>query len=131
MNFIAFIQGGEGEDIWDRQKLISAADFEDAAKQASAYAEDLGGQVVSLAQSDALTQTSVWKDPKVELPPSGDDSDVVLVRIGNMQFPITLGFVEDGQWHFADGSPIDTNVLGWMDTRHAAAIFGALEEASA
>jgi hypothetical protein len=49
-NYYTMIQGGEGPDVWDREVAISAADFSDAFGQASAKAEELGGQVVSLEQ---------------------------------------------------------------------------------
>jgi ribosomal protein L18E len=52
MNYLALIQGGIGPDVWDREICISAVDFLDAAKQAVAKAEELGGQVVSLEQND-------------------------------------------------------------------------------
>lgn len=51
-NYLALIQGGLGPDVWDRELKISAADFRDAASQATAQAEELGGQVVELSQND-------------------------------------------------------------------------------
>lgn len=52
LEFLALIQGGIGPDVWDREVAISAADFRDASNQAIAKAEDLGGYVVSLEQSE-------------------------------------------------------------------------------
>lgn len=49
MNYLAFIIGGEGPDVWDKEILISATDISDAAKQAQAKAEELGGEVVQLS----------------------------------------------------------------------------------
>ena len=51
-NYLALIQGGIGPDVWDKELKISAADFRDAASQAAAKAEELGGQVVELNQND-------------------------------------------------------------------------------
>lgn len=50
MNYLAIIQGGTGEDVWDRDIVVSAVDFRDASNQAIAKAEQLGGWVVSLEQ---------------------------------------------------------------------------------
>lgn len=52
MQFLAQIQGGIGPDVWDKECFIDAADFADAAQQASAKADDLGGQVTLLEQCD-------------------------------------------------------------------------------
>mgnify|MGYP001583052739 CR=1 FL=1 len=52
MTYIAEIQGGLGPDVWDLEKEIDAVDFRDAANQVIAWAEDEGGQVVSLTQSE-------------------------------------------------------------------------------
>ena len=49
--YYALIQGGVGPDVWDREVKIDGVDFMDAAGQASARAEELGGSVVSLEQS--------------------------------------------------------------------------------
>ena len=51
-NYLALIQGGIGPDVWDKEMQISAVDFRDAANQATARAEELGGQVVELNQND-------------------------------------------------------------------------------
>jgi hypothetical protein len=51
-NFLAVIQGGLGPDVWDRELTISAVDFRDAANQAIAQADELGGHVTSLEQTD-------------------------------------------------------------------------------
>ena len=50
--FYALIQGGEGPDVWDKEMEIDAADISDALSQAKARAEDTGGQVMEIAQSD-------------------------------------------------------------------------------
>lgn len=52
-NYLALIQGGIGPDVWDKELTISAVDFRDASSQAIAQAEDLGGQVVSVEQSES------------------------------------------------------------------------------
>lgn len=49
-NFLAMIQGGLGPDVWDKEVLLFAVDFRDAANQALARAEEMGGQVVLLQQ---------------------------------------------------------------------------------
>lgn len=51
-NYLALIQGGSGPDVWDKEMQISAVDFRDAVNQATARAEELGGQVVELNQND-------------------------------------------------------------------------------
>jgi len=51
-NYLALIQGGIGPDVWDKEMQISAVDFRDAANQATARAEALGGHVVELNQND-------------------------------------------------------------------------------
>lgn len=51
-NYLALIQGGEGPDVWDKEKQISAVDFADASGQAVDLAERLGGHVVELSQND-------------------------------------------------------------------------------
>lgn len=51
-NYLALIQGGLGPDVWDKELKIFAADFCDAAIQAAAKAEELGGQVVELSRND-------------------------------------------------------------------------------
>lgn len=55
-NFYAFIQGGIGPDVWDRELQISAVDIQDALKQAMAEAEESGGFVTSVEQND-------WRKP--------------------------------------------------------------------
>lgn len=50
--YFATAQGGEGPDVWDRVKEFSAADFMDAASQANAWAQELGGFVAELYQSE-------------------------------------------------------------------------------
>lgn len=48
MEWLAVIYGGSGPDVWDREMILSAADFMDAAQQAATKAEELGGDVSSL-----------------------------------------------------------------------------------
>jgi hypothetical protein len=42
------IQGGDGPDMWDKEVTVSAADFLDAARMATAQAEYHGGYVTAL-----------------------------------------------------------------------------------
>lgn len=72
MQFLAQIQGGVGPDVWDKEVFIDAADFIDAACQASNRAELLGGQVTLLEQCDcseadaldrAVNRFLTWKLP--------------------------------------------------------------------
>lgn len=51
-NYLALVQGGLGPDVWDRELQLSAVDFRDASNQAIAKAEELGGHVISLEQSE-------------------------------------------------------------------------------
>ena len=54
MNYKYFCQinGGYGPDVWEEEKEIMACDFVDAAKQAVAQAQFIGGVVVSLEQAE-------------------------------------------------------------------------------
>jgi len=52
MQFLAEMQGGIGPDVWDKEVFINAVDFMDAARQVSASAAELGGQVTNLSQCD-------------------------------------------------------------------------------
>lgn len=63
MQFLAQIQGGIGPDVWDKEFFIDAADFADAAQQASAKADDIGGQVTQLEQCDCSEDEAI--DPAV------------------------------------------------------------------
>lgn len=80
MQYMAQIQGGVGPDIWDRDVFIDAADFMDAAQQASAKADELGGQVTFLDQCDcseaeamerAVSRFLSWKLPADFAPDAG------------------------------------------------------------
>jgi len=51
-NYLAFIIGGEGPDVWDREVKISAVDFMDAATQAQGRAEELHGWLCDVSQND-------------------------------------------------------------------------------
>ena len=61
MNYLALIYGGQGPDVWDLWKDISACDFEDATKQAMALAQDLHGEVgaVSVNHARSITQSEI------------------------------------------------------------------------
>ena len=50
-DFLAFIIGGIGPDVWEKEVNINAADFMDAAEQAQAKADEWGGQVIILEQN--------------------------------------------------------------------------------
>lgn len=54
--FYALVQGGIGPDVWDNHVEIDAPDIKDALAQATARAEEAGGQVMEISQSD-------WGDP--------------------------------------------------------------------
>lgn len=47
-NYLACIQGGLGDEVWDREVSLSAVNFHDAIKQALARAEELGGEVIAV-----------------------------------------------------------------------------------
>lgn len=49
-DYLVRIVGGIGPDVWDNEVILIAADFEDAAGQAQARANELCGQVVLLEQ---------------------------------------------------------------------------------
>lgn len=51
-NYEAVIAGGIGPDVWDKEIMISAVDFRDAANQAIAAAESAGGVVILVEQAD-------------------------------------------------------------------------------
>lgn len=80
MQFLAQIQGGVGPDVWDKEVFIEAADFIDAACQASNKAELLDGQVTLLEQCDCSEREALermvsrflcWKLPKDFAPDAG------------------------------------------------------------
>lgn len=80
MQYMAQIQGGVGPDVWDRDVFIDAADFMDAAQQASAKAEELNGQVTFLDQCDcseaealdrAVSRFLSWPLPRDFAPDAG------------------------------------------------------------
>lgn len=80
MQYMAQIQGGVGPDVWDKECFIDASDFADAAQQASAKADDLGGQVTLLEQCDcseddaldrAVSRFLSWKLPADFAPDAG------------------------------------------------------------
>lgn len=50
--YLAEIQGGIGPEVWDKGIDISASSFMDAAVQAYSKAQELGGVVTSLSQTD-------------------------------------------------------------------------------
>ncbi len=61
MEFFARLQGGDGPDVWDKELFIDAADFIDAANQASARAEELRGQVTELSQCDCSEDEAIGR----------------------------------------------------------------------
>lgn len=80
MQYMAQIQGGIGPDVWDRDVFIDAADFMDAAQQASARADEMDGQVTFLDQCDcseaeamerAVSRFLSWKLPADFAPDAG------------------------------------------------------------
>lgn len=50
MKYQAMIVGGIGDDVWDEDLEIDAADFEDAAEQANGKADSRGGRVYLLEE---------------------------------------------------------------------------------
>ena len=80
MKYMAQIQGGIGPDVWDHDTFIDASDFMDAAQQASARADEMGGQVTFLDQCDcseaeamnrAVLRFLRWKLPADFAPDAG------------------------------------------------------------
>jgi hypothetical protein len=60
---------------------------------------------------------SVWR---TDLP---DDEMTVLVRLRDADWPVVVGFHEEGRWHDSGADEIaDKDVIGWMDLHAAAAI---------
>lgn len=51
-HYTAIIVGGIGPDVWEREFACSACDIVDAVGQAHAEAEEMGGWVVDVGQSD-------------------------------------------------------------------------------
>lgn len=51
-NYWAFMVGGSGPDVWDKEIKISACDIEDAVKQAMGEAEECGGWICRVEQQD-------------------------------------------------------------------------------
>ena len=93
-NYLALIQGGIGPDVWDKEMQISGVDFRDAANQATARAEELGGQVVELNQNDwntpiegsltALKRTLQRLDERVHSSYDfNSDPDQMTLEVGN------------------------------------------------
>ena len=52
IEFMATVQGGVGPDVWEKELIINASDFMDAATYACHKAEEWGGQVTMLEQCD-------------------------------------------------------------------------------
>lgn len=50
IDYLVCFGGGIGDDVWDREKTVSAVDFEDAARQAGFIAREVGGVVFSVIQ---------------------------------------------------------------------------------
>lgn len=51
-DYYAFVIGGEGPDVWDKELQIDAADINDALNQAQGYADETGGWVCTVEQTD-------------------------------------------------------------------------------
>lgn len=69
------------------------------------------------AVAGAAPCSAKWRAPD-DLP---DDECTVLVRLANDEWPITLGFHEDGEWRDNLADEIATDiVLGWMHLEDAA-----------
>ena len=61
--------------------------------------------------------TLKWKPPE-ELP---DDEITVLLRLNDSEWPVSLGFHENGEWRDNLADQIATDiVLGWMHLEDAA-----------
>lgn len=56
MKYLAFIVGGIGPDVWDKEVAVDGADFRDAALLANGQAEEMGGRVLLMEEWD-----SNWK----------------------------------------------------------------------
>lgn len=52
MKWLAILYGGEGPDVWDKEVTLNASEFMDAAQQAAAKADELGGYVSSIELCD-------------------------------------------------------------------------------
>lgn len=52
LKFCAFVQGGEGPEVWDKESCFEATDILEALKLANGWAEDHGGVVMSINQSN-------------------------------------------------------------------------------
>lgn len=108
MQFLAQIQGGIGPDVWDKECFIDAADFADAAQQASAKADDVGGQVTLLEQCDCSESEALDREVNRFL-----------------AWPLPRGFAPDAGITFnpgnvAPGSPLwptGTNLLNAIEAR--------------
>jgi hypothetical protein len=108
MQYMAQIQGGIGPDVWDRDIFIDAADFMDAAQQASANANDLGGQVTFLDQCDCSEDEAL---------------DRAVGRF--LSWPLPRGFAPDAGVTFSPGHvtpisplwPTGTNLLNAIEAR--------------
>jgi len=82
MKYLAMIAGGLGPDVWDRELNIEAADWNDANQQAVAQADEQGGQVVSLDQSDDPFPPGHLGDYMVQVRAERDRYRKALERIG-------------------------------------------------
>lgn len=112
--YFAEIQGGVGPDVWDKEIEILAPSFMDAAVQAYRKAQELGGFVTCLSQTDGdegnpaqavQRQDDTKKDPVFWYRPRSD---------GGFEGPIHNSALEDvrkasGAWVglYVDHSPID------------------------
>lgn len=109
--YLAEIQGGTGPEVWDKEIDISASSFMDAAVQAYSKAQELGGFVTSLFQTDddaaqaPRSQHDTRQEPVFWYRPRSD---------GGFEGPIHNSALEDvrkasGAWVglYVDHSPID------------------------
>ena len=80
MKYLVVMQGGEGPDVWDKEKIVDAANFCDAAGMADGLAAERGGHVVELALCDGdyegiikrmVDRFLAWKLPKDFAPDAG------------------------------------------------------------
>lgn len=72
--YLAFIGGGDGQDVWDRECRISAEDIVDATGQAQGKAEEIGGWVYSVVQIEP------WDDQSPALRDAAKDLLKVVKR---------------------------------------------------
>lgn len=58
--YTAFIIGGEGPDVWDKEIAFTACDIGDAVGIAQGHAEEMGGWVTDVGQTyEPLTAAKI------------------------------------------------------------------------